>query len=363
MLKSTSTPRSWSRIGICALLLAFLTGCVPQPAYHHPAPQTLYARKFERLWQNYDRYYPYFDYKHIHWNAEYARYRPQVAKVRNDAQFLALLKRMLAPLKDVHAVLVTPSGRWIHTYEPPRFDRPNWNFASLKKNVKNLTWYGTKWGTGTVDGIPYIVIAAWTHAGFSVSNFDYLFNRYRRSPALILDVRMNGGGDDRLAYAVAGRFTTQTHLTEYLQFRNGPLHSDLTPLKPRYLKPRGSWQFSKPVALLIGPDCFSSNESFIAAMQTLPNVITIGAITGGGSGDPRFFDLGAGWRYSVPTWIDYTAGKRVIEWNGIPPDVPVKTTPRDFRHGADPVLEAAIRVLEAKLHASRELKPQTGPAG
>lgn len=331
------------------LVPLLLLGCALQrPHPPHPPARSVYAREFERFWANFDRLYPYFEYKHVDWDAQYAAFRPWVNAVHDDRQFIALLTQMVAPLRDVHIKFKTPDGRLLPSYEP--HTSPNWDTKVLEKYVSDRFYYeGEKWIFGQVRGIPYIMIPEWTGRAFSVQDFDATLEKFRDAPALILDVRMNGGGDDKLAYAVADRFAAQTRISEYVQFRDGPLHNDFTGLQPRYVRPSGPWQFTRPVALLIGPDSFSSNESFIAAMQTLPNVTTLGATTGGGSGDPEFFPLGDGWRYSVPRWIDYTADKQIIEWRGIAPEVPVATTPQDFQRGDDPVLDAALKRLQSQL--------------
>ena len=99
--------------------------------------------------------------------------------------------------------------------------------------------------------------------------------------------------------------------------------------------------------MLSGRGIFSSNESFIAAMRELPNVTIVGDTTGGGTGNPKTFPLGDGWSYSVSRWIEWTADRRVIEWNGIPSDVFVPWDPADPGTGHDPVLEAALARLGA----------------
>jgi C-terminal processing protease CtpA/Prc len=116
---------------------------------------------------------------------------------------------------------------------------------------------------------------------------------------------------------------------------------------PRVLAPRGQWSYTKPVYLLVGRGCFSSNETFVAAMSALPQVTVAGDTTGGGSGNPiereiRVDGRNTGWRYSVPRWIERTADGKVIEWNGIAPDVHVSFAAAAVAGGVDPVLEWAL---------------------
>jgi C-terminal processing protease CtpA/Prc len=50
----------------------------------------------------------------------------------------------------------------------------------------------------------------------------------RDTRGLIMDVRLNGGGDEPTAGAVAGRFLQEEFVYAYSQYRNGPSHTNLT---------------------------------------------------------------------------------------------------------------------------------------
>ena len=127
-----------------------------------------------------------------------------------------------------------------------------------------------------------------------------------------------------------------------MRYRSGPSHADFGPVISRVLNPRGEWQYTGSVLLLMGRRCASSNESFIAAMQQLPNVTLVGDRTAGSSGNPGTFPLASGWSYTVSRWIEYTADDQVIEDVGISPRVFVPTGSGDFMQGRDPVLDWAL---------------------
>ena len=44
----------------------------------------------------------------------------------------------------------------------------------------------------------------------------------------------------------------------------------------------------------------------------------------------------------VSRWIEWTADRQVIEWNGIPPDTFIRWDANALALGRDPVLEAAL---------------------
>lgn len=350
-------------IAIAALFAALaLVGCTPNIAPGHAIPRNPYAYQFEEYWYKFDRLYPYFEYKHVDWQAAYDEYRPLADKVNNEPELVHLLTRMTTPLKDVHVWFKSPEGEYVNTYDSKRADDPNWSPGPLGVYVPDLAYYGgADWGYGHVQGFPYIFIADWKKHALSLDDFATALAQFDASPGLILDVRMNSGGNDELAYKIAAYFAAKPHLSEYYRYRNGPHPGDLGLPKPRYLEPAAGVHYSGLVMLLIGPDSFSSTENFIAAMQTLPNVTTIGATTGGASGCPETFALGEGWTYSVPVCYDMTADHRVIEWNGIQPEVAVPVTQADFGRGDDPVLDAALQLLKAKLKAQDNLPSSGAP--
>jgi C-terminal processing protease CtpA/Prc len=114
---------------------------------------------------------------------------------------------------------------------------------------------------------------------------------------------------------------------------------------PRTFSPRGSFQYTRPVLVLIGRRCASSNESFISAMRELPNVTLAGDTTAGSTANPGTFNLPGGWSYTVSRWIAYTVSGQVIEDQGIQPRIAVPASPGAFMSGRDPVLDWAIAQL------------------
>lgn len=324
------------------LSLAVLAGCVggalPPPT---PAAND-YTGQFDTLWANFDQRYSYFDQKHVDWAALRARYRPQAVAATNEAELVAVVQQMLANLHDEHVVLRDPSGRTVLTYAPQ--PAINWNEAVWQRYVRAAGWVqgATNWGYAEFSGIPYLAIGSWDPKQVKLADLDRVLEKFRDAPGLIVDVRMNSGGDMQMAYDFAARFAAVARTAEYIQYRNGSLHNEVTDLVPKTVAPRGQWQFTRPVILLVGRGSASSNENFIAAMKELPNVITMGDVTAGTSGNPETFQLGAGWTYTVSRWIDYTAEKKLIEDNGIAPMIPVPAAAVDFARGRDPVLEAAL---------------------
>lgn len=307
-----------------------------------PTPTADFSSQFDSLWSTFDREYSYFEHKRIDWNAMRAAYRPRALGAADQAAFIDVVREMLSQLRDGHVVIRDPSGRTLPTYQPQTFT--NWDRSTWDRYVARAGWSQGQidWGHGVLEGVPYITIGAWGSTSIRSADFDAALERYRNAPMLILDVRANPGGSDTLAFEIAGRFTPATTTLGFISFRNGPGHADFTSPQARTVSPRGSWQYTGQVYLLIGRRCASSNESFIAAMDRLPHVTTAGDRTAGSTSNPGTFNLAEGWTYTVSRWVETTADRQVIEDNGIAPDVFVPASAADFAAGIDPVLEWAL---------------------
>lgn len=313
-------------------------------------PDSTYVVAFDSVWARYDRTYPYFDFKQIDWNAARDTYRPRAAAATTSEALALVVHDMLGPLRDVHSSLIRPSGVPWPTYVPTK--PVNWTQASWQTTMSRGSIINKpgNWGHGRIDGVPYIYFASWG-SGLNVAAVDTALELYRDSPSMILDVRMNGGGNDALAFQVAGRFHDATHTIGTVQYRSGPQHSEFGGPIARTVARRGPWTYAGNVIVLAGRGTFSSAENFVMAMRVLPNVTVAGDTTGGGSGNPTTYDLLGGWKYYVPRWIERLPDGQVVEWNGIAPAVVVATTGGSA--GADAVLEWAIGAAQAATASAR----------
>jgi hypothetical protein len=323
----------------CALLASAACGSASEPSADTP------LEAFDVVWKAFDRTYPYFVLKGADWAAARATYRPRATVAADVAELNRILTEMLAPLRDLHVWIESPGGTRVATYQPtaPR----NWDPTLWQRALSGNGWVQVKpnLGRARIDGIPYILIGSWNSSQFSVEDLDATLEAFRADSALIVDVRPNGGGNDALALALAGRFTTRSILTEIIRTRSGPAHGDLGNETRRTLQPRGPWTFDGRVYVLSGRGVFSSNESFIAAMRELPRGVIVGDTTGGATANPKPTEYFQGWKIWVPTWYATTPDGMPIEWRGIPPDVFVPWSAAGER---DPVIDAAVALAKGR---------------
>lgn len=330
------------RLGWFLLPVACIAAACKSSPTEPPASLT---GRFDAVWASFDDEYPYFTYKQVNWDSLRTVFRPRAAAAASQAALADILVEMLAPLRDVHVRVIRADGSSLPTYQPA--DRKNWERSVWDRTAAacGLRQVKPDLSYCTMAGVAYVTIGGWTNSRFTVADLDGVVDGFRDAPAMIIDVRMNGGGDDALAFAFAGRFAATSTVTGFVQFRSGPRHDDFGPETTRHIGPRGAFQFTRPVIVLSGRGVYSSNESFVSAMRELPNVLILGDTTGGGTGNPAEHSLGDGWRYTVSRWIERTADRRMIEWQGIPPDEHVPWSANLVAQGRDPVLEAALARL------------------
>ncbi|MFO0581651.1 MAG: S41 family peptidase [Anaeromyxobacter sp.] len=333
MTTPSTARRATSAVALTAAL-ALSCGGGDQPGASTPRTP---AAQFDDLWADFDRTYPYFVEKDVDWDAARLTFRARAAAAATEAELAGILGEMLTVLEDQHVALLDPSGRWVPTWTPTR--APNFDAAVLATYASrwSVVADGT-WSHGHIGAVPYAVIRDWSAAP---AHFDAWLDSVRDAPGLVLDVRMNPGGNNQYALQVAGRFADATRVAGLVRTRNGPSHGDLGPAQAMRVSPAGSWQFTKPVLLLVGARSVSSTEDFASAMRELPHVTLVGDTTGGASANPARRSLESGWGYTVSTWFFTTPDGLVVEGHGIPPHVAVAAAPADFAAGVDPVLDWA----------------------
>jgi carboxyl-terminal processing protease len=332
---------------------AFENRTVPEDK---PFSKELAESSFDQLWEEYDRGYAMFALRpEINWEKLREQYRPEALECKTAYEFARVCAEMLKHLRDLH-IWVTVNGQNVPVFNRPRERNANPSafeaiIGKLNKAGKHITW------GKTAEKVGFIVIDSWT--GDVDEKFDEVLENMRDTRGLIVDVRLNGGGSEPLAGNVAGRFADKEYIYAYSQYRNGPNHTDLTEKYPRKFKPRGPWRYDRPVVLLMGQKCMSSNESFVSMMAECAQVTTMGDHTCGSSGNPKFLDLPAGVQISLPRWIDLLPDKTPLDEHGVKPDVYFSTKAECFEGNHDDLLKAAIDRLNK---ISLTLEPIAGPS-
>jgi len=172
------------------------------------------------------------------------------------------------------------------------------------------------------------------------------------APALILDLRNNGGGSSWPGYRILAHLIDQPVLpgrswsrsNDSLRLARAP-SVDFDPLESTTIEPIEGPRFQGPVVLLVGPRTFSAAEDMAMAFAVSGRGTIVGQATAGSTGQPLFFQLPGGGVARIcakrDTWPD---GSDLVG-KGVLPDVEVISTQSDFESGRDVVLEAGLEVL------------------
>ena len=333
---------------ICLILIFLCIGC--SRTITNSVPENTPESNFEYLWQEYDRLYAAFELKGVDWDSVYAIYRPQVTSQTTDEDLFLILSNMLATLRDGHVNLYTPLGNYSYTGWWDQYPR-NYDSELLRiqygivKRTNNPIQYRL-----LDEQIGYVHISSFRD--FSGGNWgrdiEIALREMGNIQGLIVDVRNNGGGNDRNAKDIAGRFTNERRLYRHVQWRSGPNRTDFTPFLAVHFEPKGNITFTRPIVLLTSRRVFSAAESFVLMMRTLPHVTVVGDTTGGGSGNPVRRELPNGWTYRVPRWLEFTPNFESFEGVGLAPDVRVSTPDALLESGTDRIFETAIEILVKK---------------
>lgn len=356
------------RATLVAVLALLAAGCVDifLPAQPAADPVTV----FDAFWHEFDAHYAFFDLKGIDWDSVYRDYRPRIKPGMEESLLAATLGAITRNLKDGHADLYTPYGvygydGWYMRY-PENFDAGRLFSRYVHSGPPSEAPVGVVQARGLVygwvgDRIGYIYIGTFTDDGVG-HGIDEALAAFARQgvDGIVLDIRDNGGGNDRNTEAVAARLMDRRRLYRHYKYRNGPHHDDFTPVFDGYIEPAGD-RFTGPVAVLTNRRVFSAAESFVLAMRVRPYTVVVGDTTGGGSGNPLWRELPNGWTFRVPRWIEWGIRDSVYEGVGLGPDTVVQFTTTSDLLNTDPILVTGIDLLEQyQLPPSQDVSPPSG---
>lgn len=153
------------------------------------------------------------------------------------------------------------------------------------------------------------------------------------APGIVIDLRGNPGGIGIMAMGVAGFFVSEEgHQLGTMTMRDATLKFVIFPRPETY---------AGPLAVLVDGGSASTSEIFAQGMQDLGRARVFGTLTAGAALPSDIVRLpnGDGFQYAQAS---YTSVKgRVLEGNGVVPDVEVRQTPEAASAGRDLVIEAA----------------------
>ncbi len=299
---------------------------------------------FEALGKALESSYSYRDLRGVDWKARSAEFSERFQSAKSASAFARLTAEFLKAAGDPHIAVKVHGftlGAWSGVLEPVNFAD-----SALEKYMTGFARKSDAVFTARLnDGTPYLLVSGWVGGDEVIQPALDFIDENADSASMIVDVRVNGGGDELLARQVAGCFLSTKAVYSKNRSVSPGSATGFTDVFERVVEPnKDRKHFAGKVAVLMGPRCMSSNESFLLMMRQSPNCKLIGARSRGSSGNPQPHDLGNGVTVLLPSWQNMDPDGNVLEGKGVEPDIEVKTNPEDFKKG-DPVLEAAINHL------------------
>ena len=305
---------------------------------------------FEALWTTLDERYCFFDYKQVDWQAVHDRFSRSITDTMQRAALFDTLARMTYTLKDGHVNLSSSMntsryGAW--------FDDHPMNFSDslLHKTLGRAEDFrsagGMQYRVLAGDSIGYVRVASFDTNPSTAAMSEMLYS-FKDCPALILDLRSNGGGLLTAAEALASSFIGERTLVGYMQHKTGKAHNAFSAPEEIWLEPSRGSRWLRPVVILTNRRCYSAANAFVMYMRTQRHVLQVGDTTGGGSGLPFSSELPYGWtiRFSASPMLN--TDMEHTEW-GIAPHIHADITSEDYRRSTDTILETARKKLHELL--------------
>ncbi|UCH14235.1 MAG: hypothetical protein JSV22_14190, partial [Bacteroidales bacterium] len=306
----------------------------------------LNAKAYEELFTYFPYYYSYSGLKNIDWKKEFEKRRDEFLKSSSDIEFAINLISVLKQANDPHMYIEVKGERYYSGRKNiivPNYVRTNSIFKMLEdiRFTNNRHFFG-----GKIDEVGYIGIKSWNfdirntrincwgYPDSTISIQEFL-KELSSLKNIIIDVRENSGGNETYAKQFASFFTNDTIAYEKTIVRD-TITNKYEVERIKYLYPNENpLNYKGNIYVLSGPDVMSSNESFILMMKQLENTKIAGMKSYGSSANPIPVELSNHIKIFIPSWQAYTLDGKLIEGNGIEPDIEIisehdNTITKDF---------------------------------
>ncbi|MGK5547996.1 S41 family peptidase [Streptomyces sp. URMC 127] len=334
---------------------------------------------FDTFWQTYAENYPFFAARHVDWNAVRDRYRPKVTAGTGEAELFRILSDMIRPLYDGHTGLVDPqrpaeylfTGHRQDTVVPGETARKRIDEAVAASVAKAGAAGQRSWAGGriTYAELPgrtgFLRITSFLNYGEGDgyeadkaalrTALDEVFTTARTTGpdalrGLVLDLRLNGGGSDRLALDVAERLTARPYTAYLKHARNDAADPrKFTPAEPVRVTPHDGPVYTGPLTVLTGRLTMSAGETLTQALlQRGPKPALVGENTQGLFSDRLMRKLPNGWLFWLPNeeFLSARDGRTTYDGAGIPPEFRTSVfAEEDLTARRDPALKKALELL------------------
>ena len=341
----------------------------------HPTPNTP-AGNFEVFSSTWAEHYILFDQKKIDWGEVVRVNQRKIKPETTPAELFDIFAGMIEPFHDSHTFISAPDiKRQFSNFRPGTHRVVKGSMREFRREgmpallaITDRAFLKTplrKWCNDQLqyghldDSTGYLRILSFS--GFAKGGFvaglaalqaalDEIFSDPQLK-ALVIDVRINFGGEDPYGLAIASRLATREYLAYTKEARSDSVDRNRwTPGDASMVSPSQGPGFRGPVVELIGPLTISAGETFTQAlMGRTPHVTRIGENTQGVFSDVLGRKLPNGWEFGLPNEVFRTPQGSTFDGSGIPPDIAVPVfADVDIAAGNDPAMVKALELLGNK---------------
>ncbi|SOE20014.1 Tricorn protease C1 domain-containing protein [Spirosomataceae bacterium TFI 002] len=314
---------------------------------------------FELFWNDFDQHYSLFQIRGWDWDSVYATHRPMINMQTTEQELFDTFKSMVAYLDDSHTFVARVHNNFnrdLDFYasgsEDDKQVEVEFSVDLVKEkyleNLKDIPHEDEDgqyfYGNIKDQDIGYLYLS---NIGLEDHDFmDDVLKDIGSNKAIILDIRGNGGGEDVLAQAIAGRFADKRKLVYTVQDRNGPKHSDFSKKREYYTEVKGKEHYDKPLIVLTDKITVSAAEILLLHLRAFDKVTFMGTETSGDFSDTsmrRFLPNGFQYQYSIMQFLLPDGSS--LDGIGHIPDVYIRNSEADILAGNDKVMERAIEYI------------------
>ena len=327
--------RNEAGVPMNATYLAFRTKTTIHPS---TVDTVLFRTNYEKFCTHFLTNYSYKDLHGINWKKLLDSIKPTIIKSEFENEFAIRLLQVLKRANDPH-LSISVNGKQFPCADlriTPLVYNYNAIFNELVEVQPSET--GAVW-SGMVGESGYILIQTLQSQYKDDINFGIgVLRDMKDAPAIIIDLRLNTGGDEALARSFVSTLLSNTITYEKVETLDAAtgLFNKVT---VKTLNPSTtSIRYKGKIFVLTSNRVMSSAESMVLMLSQMPNVQLVGGKTYGSSGNPVPYKATGIITVNIPSWKAYDANGLLIEGNGVEPDVKLEYPEEKFI-AEDPIFE------------------------
>eukprot|EP00934_Nitzschia_sp_Nitz4_P002065 Nitzschia sp. Nitz4//scaffold10_size219509//173349//174974//NITZ4_001453-RA/size219509-processed-gene-0.145-mRNA-1//-1//CDS//3329532995//2065//frame0 len=336
---------------------------------------------FDVLDQTFLEHYAFFDLRSIDWANLTAQARMNLSPDSTDEQLAAAMVEVLGPLHDGHVTLETDDDDFeskpmeVITQLFEEFEEQD-EVGLFERYVNNelIAWYiavlgymdnnelkgdfgELAWGTLMEGRVGYINLISMSPEDddYFYASLEEAFVDLHETESMILDVRINGGGQDRISLDIVSHFVKESYFAFSKKAVNGNGFTEPTDVWVDPVDDESVQYIDRPICLLTSGSTVSAAEIFVIAMSGLDTVTLMGRNTSGELSDMLSKTLPNLWSLTLSNEIYTTPAGVLYEMVGVPPEV--ETTQdllplEERRASVDSWIEEAVAYLESTTNST-----------